>query len=86
MHDPETGELRHCIPPTGNKILHFMKVKLFQDFFHTIKGLCEGLKENINNKNANNKITSQSHVIAMESFEACNNVISTQKVLINDEQ
>ena len=61
-----------------------MKIKLFQDFFPTIKGLCEGLKDNINNTNANNKITPQSHVIAMESFEACNNVISTQKLLIND--
>ena len=45
LRDPEIGALRHCIPTTGKKKFHCMKVKTFHDFFHTIEALYEGLKE-----------------------------------------
>ena len=63
-----------------------MTVEMFCDFFLTIKGLREGLKRNINKNHANKKNAPQSCVIAMESFEACSGMLSTQKVSTNDKQ
>ena len=60
-----------------------MIVKIFNEFFPIIKGLCEELKENVNNNDANTNISPESCMIYMESFEACKNIISTYKASIN---
>ena len=63
-----------------------MKIKLFSDFFPTVKGLHNESKENINDENANDLIAPQLRVIAMELFEAHSNILSTQEELVSNEK
>ena len=85
LRDSEVGALRHCTPLIVIEKSHCVKIKNLKNF-PSVKGLHDGLKESVSNDNASNKVVPQSCVVAMESFEACNSVLSTQKKMIDENQ
>ena len=62
-----------------------MKCKMFKDFPPAIKGTHGELNKN-NNKNNNNNLIPESHVIAIELFEARNNVIYTHTASMHEKR